>query len=185
MDWLEDSISFCSIAVSLSVSLLRAHAHTHVRFVLFLHSPILFLALCREFSFSSETLHTFSASELTFSLQLHDCRDRTGFSCHLIWSFIKSCFKHGSCSFVAGLQTDDLLRRDRMGKHPAVSAASCICQLGPACRCPQLLEPKQIRWAKFYYSTHLKLNKLKIGVDPQIILQPLLSEVCIPRVVPV
>ena len=144
--------------------------------VLFLHSPVLFLAWLygtlhdcksqkRDFSFSSETLHGFSASELTFSLQLHGCRDCTGFSA-LLWNFIK---RSRGWSFVAQLQTDDLLQRERVGEHPALRSTL------PAGTCMQMslspLEPKEVRWLakKFCYSTHLNLNKLKIGDDHQII----------------
>lgn len=126
-------------------------------------SPIIFMALqCKSlhhyFGFSSEMLHSSSASELTFSLGLQGLYR---FFLPFFWSFIKGCFKH------------------RGSSHPQLLPGTCtLTSLSPR-------EPKPLRFAKLNYLTHLHPNELKICMDPRITWQALLSEACLPRVVPV
>lgn len=109
------------------------------------------------FWFQIRDASQFSASVLTFSLQLQ------GLYCFFLpffWSFIKGCFKCRTCS------------------HPRLLPGTCtLMSLSPR-------EPKPLRFAKLNYLTHLNPNELKICMDPQITWQALLSEACLPGVVP-
>lgn len=122
-----------------------------------LHFAVISISVQRHFTLSQLQSWLFLHSSMTAGTVLV-------FPATLLWSFIKGCFKHRSCIFVAQLQTDDLLRRDGMGESPALSTAPASVSWDLHADVFSYLNQNRSDWQKFYYLTHLNLNKLKIGV---------------------